>query len=81
MARDEQFTTFSVWECLFGLSVTARYFWRGVGRLDNLCGSPLNALVNSVQRRWFNELDAIHPMALGKGTTRIKLKNRGMSDK
>lgn len=64
MVTDEQFTSFTLWECLFGLSITARYFWRGVGRVDRLCGGPLHTLVAWVERRWFSSLNDVHPITL-----------------
>ena len=34
LAMDERFTTTALWELLFATSITQRYFWTGVARLD-----------------------------------------------
>ena len=65
MANDTQFTSFTLWECLFGLSITARYFWRGVVRVDRLFGGPLAAVTGWIEKRWLGALDDIHPLTLG----------------
>lgn len=64
LARDEQFTTFSSWECLFALSVTERLFWRALGRLDARLGGWATRLVARIERRAFSSLDEIHAMGL-----------------
>lgn len=64
LAEDTQFTTFSTWECLFALSVTARFFWLGVGRLDRAIGRPGGRLLDWLERRAFNGLQEVHGMRL-----------------
>lgn len=64
LADDERYTTFSTWECLFGLSVTWRRFWRGVGRADGWLGRPLGRLAGVLTRRLASGLEATHPLRL-----------------
>ncbi|MEA3275221.1 MAG: sulfotransferase [Pseudomonadota bacterium] len=64
LARDQRFTTFSTWECLFALSVTERRFWLGLGRLDALVGGPLRRLLDWLERRVFGAIAEVHSMSL-----------------
>jgi len=64
LAQDEQFTTFSTWECLFALSVTERHFWMALARLDRRIGAPLARLVDRLQSHAFAGLEQVHPMRL-----------------
>jgi hypothetical protein len=64
MARDEQFTTFSTWECLFALSVTARRFWSALAALDRRLGRPLGRLVRRLESRLTGTLQDVHATGL-----------------
>lgn len=64
LAADQQFTTFTVWECLFGLSITQRRLWMGLGRIDGWLGRPLGRTIRWAERRIFAALDDVHPMTL-----------------
>lgn len=65
LAQDPQFTTFSTWESLFALSVSARKFWLGLARLDRrLLGGALARALGWVERRGFGAMDEVHPMTL-----------------
>ncbi|MEZ5558005.1 MAG: sulfotransferase [Pseudomonadales bacterium] len=64
LADDPQFTTFSTWECLFALSVSARRFWLLVGTLDRRVGRPLGRLAALVERHALGGLDDVHPVRL-----------------
>ncbi len=64
LARDPAFTTFSTWECFFAPSITERYFWRGVGRLDRLVGRPLGRITGWIEARMLGWLDDVHPIRL-----------------
>ncbi|MGB5831516.1 MAG: sulfotransferase [Thiohalocapsa sp.] len=64
LAKDDQFTTFSAWECLFALSVTERRFWLGLTRIDALFGGPGAGLLDWLQHRVFASLDDVHAMSL-----------------
>lgn len=64
LARDEQFTTFRTWECLFAPSVTQRLFFLGLARADRLIGAPGARLLRRVERRLFAGLDDVHPMGM-----------------
>lgn len=64
LARDPQFTTFSTWECLFGISITWRLFWRAAGRVDRALGRPLGRLLDVIERRLLGGLQSVHPTGL-----------------
>lgn len=64
LAEDDQFTTFSTWECLFALSVTERRFWFGFVRLDTVFGHPFGRLLGWLENRVFNTLQDVHSMRL-----------------
>lgn len=64
LARDQQYTTFRTWECLFALSVTERKLWLGVAAADRAVGRPLGRLLGWVERRAFGALEGIHSMRL-----------------
>ncbi|NEX21524.1 sulfotransferase [Thiorhodococcus mannitoliphagus] len=65
LAEDEQYTTFSTWECFFALSVTARRFWLGVGWLDAKVGRPLGRLLNWSEGKLLGGMAEVHRMSLG----------------
>ncbi|QGU32394.1 sulfotransferase [Thermochromatium tepidum] len=64
LAQDARYTTFHAWECLFALSISARYVWLGLARLDALLGRPGARLIGWLERHAFSGLDAVHPMRL-----------------
>ena len=64
LAKDDQYTTFSTWECLFALSVTERRFWLGLSRIDALIGRPGARVLSWIERRIFAALDDVHAMSL-----------------
>jgi len=64
LAKDDQYTTFSTWECLFALSVTERRFWLGLSRIDTLIGRPGARVLSWIERRIFAALDDVHAMSL-----------------
>ncbi len=64
IAADEQFTTFSTWECLFAPSVTERRVIKGIARVDGWIGKPLARLVRWLEAKAFAGLDDIHDMSL-----------------
>ncbi|NEV63510.1 sulfotransferase [Thiorhodococcus minor] len=64
LAADEQYTTFSTWECFFALSVTARRFWLAVGRLDAKVGAPLSRLLRWAEGKLLGGMADVHSMSL-----------------
>ena len=64
LARDEQFTTMQTWECFFALSVTARWFWRFIGRVDDRMGGPLASLLERSVAAITGSLDDVHAVSL-----------------
>lgn len=63
LAEDPQYTTFRTWECLFALSLTWRYAWTGLARLDRVIGRPGGRLADRLERRLARGLEAVHPVA------------------
>jgi hypothetical protein len=64
LSADERFTTFRTWECLFGLSVTARKLLQAFGALDRTLGRPLGRLGRWFSRRFLAEMDEVHPFSM-----------------
>ncbi|EXJ11764.1 sulfotransferase [Imhoffiella purpurea] len=64
LAEDARYTTFSTWECLFALSVTARRFWLGIGRLDARLGGFGKRLLDWFEGHLFGGLEDVHSMRL-----------------
>ena len=60
----ERFTTTALWELIFAPSITQRFFWRGVGRLDALVGAPLSRLFFRLERWVLGGLDDVHQTGL-----------------
>ncbi|WP_077530943.1 sulfotransferase [Vreelandella utahensis] len=60
LAKDEKrFTSTRLWELIFAPSITQRYFWLGVGRVDRVLGRPLGrslALAENVVFGWFGDV-------------------------
>lgn len=60
LARDEErFTSTRLWELVFAPSITQRYFWLGMSRLDRVLGRPLSrclALAENVVFGWFGDV-------------------------
>lgn len=57
-------TTFRAWECLFAVSVTARYVCLGFGKLHRALGSPLARPGRWLGQRLVRRLDDIHTIRL-----------------
>ena len=64
LASDPSFTTFSTWECLFAPSISERYLWLGVGRVDRLVGRPLGRMLGWLEARSLAWIEDVHPMSL-----------------
>lgn len=64
LSADERFTTFRTWECLFGLSVTARRILQALARLDGILGRPLGRLGRWFGRRFLADMDEVHPFSM-----------------
>jgi hypothetical protein len=65
IAGDEKrFTTTTLWECLFAPSITQRYIWTAVARLDGWLGRPLGRALSWLERRVLGGLDDIHKTGL-----------------
>lgn len=64
LATNPGTTTFRTWECLFGVSVTARYVCLGLGKLHRALGSPFAWLGRRLGRRLAGRLDDIHPVRM-----------------
>lgn len=64
LSGDPDTTTFSTWECLFGLSVTSRKCCLMLGRLDRLIGRPAARLFEWLERRSLSSMQDVHPFRL-----------------
>lgn len=64
LSLDEQTTTFRTWECLFGLSVTARMLLLALGRMDRFLGRPFGRAGGWIGRRFLAGMDDVHPFAM-----------------
>lgn len=64
LAAREDHTTFSTWECLFAPSVSQRYFWHGLARVDRLLGQPLGRLLRMIETRLLASTSDVHPTGL-----------------
>ncbi len=64
LAKDEQFTTFRTWECLFAPSVIERKIWLGLAQVDNRLGRPFGRLLKGLEKHILGGLDDIHAMTL-----------------
>lgn len=60
----DRFTTTALWELVFAPSITQRYFWTGVVRLDRMLGRPLGRCLYWLERRALGGLDDIHSTGL-----------------
>ena len=64
LSADPQTTTFRTWECLFGLSVTARYVGLGLFRGHRMLGSPFNRVGRWLGKKVVGDLEDIHPIRM-----------------
>mgnify|MGYP006286306181 FL=1 len=64
LSADERTTTFRLWECLFGLSVTGRRLCLALGRADRALGRPFGRAGAWLGRRVIGDMDEVHPFAL-----------------
>ena len=64
LSNDERTTTFRMWECLFGLSVTGRRILAGLARLDGAIGRPFGRLGGWLGQRLLADMDDVHPFAM-----------------
>ncbi|MDT8409195.1 MAG: sulfotransferase [Wenzhouxiangellaceae bacterium] len=64
LSADAQTTTFRTWECLFGLSITARKLLLALGRIDRWVGRPLERLGGAVSRRLLSDMEEVHPFSM-----------------
>ena len=60
----DRFTTTQLWELIFAPSITERFLWIGLGKVDHLVGRPLDRLVRALERLSLGQLDAIHGTSL-----------------
>lgn len=61
---EEEFTTMRLWELIFAPSISQRYFWHGLAKLDSLIGRPLGGLMNWVESKALSGLDDVHATGL-----------------
>lgn len=66
LAADERTTTFSTWECLFGLSITGRYICLGLAGFDRLLGRPVGRLASWIGGRMLGSMDDVHEFGISE---------------
>ncbi|MEM7054392.1 MAG: sulfotransferase [Pseudomonadota bacterium] len=64
LSADADTTTFSLWECLFGLSVTAKKLVVLLIAIDRRSGRPFGRLIDFCERRWLSAMEDVHPLRL-----------------
>jgi len=64
LAKDRRYSTFRTWECLFGLSISARKLILAVAVADGWFGRPGKRLLSAIERRLWSKLDDVHPFSL-----------------
>lgn len=64
LADDEQYSTFSTWECFFAASVTWKKVFSGLAAFDRRLGAPLRRAAGWVGRRLAGRFDDTHPVRL-----------------
>ncbi len=64
LALDDRFTTTALWELLFAPSITQRYFWTMLAKLDRRAGRPMGRLLLWCERRLLGGLDGVHKTGL-----------------
>jgi hypothetical protein len=64
LSLDEQYTTFSTWECLFGLSISTRKLLLGLAAADRAVGRPFARLSGWLGGLLFAGMDDVHPLSL-----------------
>ena len=67
MAQDtEGFTGFQLWEMMMAPSITEKYIFTGIGKLDRLLGGFGKKLVLRIEKKALAELSKIHPTGFFK---------------
>lgn len=65
LAKDEErFTSTRLWELIFAPSITQRYFWIGIGRLDRIIGRPVGRLLDAAENAAFGWFGNVHQTGL-----------------
>ena len=64
LASDTRLTTWRTWECLFATSVTWRWCWHGMGRLDRLLGGPGRRGLQRLEALLLGRIRSVHAIAL-----------------
>lgn len=64
LAGDCRFTTVKLWECLFAPSVTERYLYACLARVDRGMGAPFNRILSELEGWLLERFNDIHPIGL-----------------
>lgn len=57
---DDQFTAVKTWEMIYAPTVTQKYFWSFIGKLDGLMGSPMKRMMIAREQAVAKEFNKIH---------------------
>lgn len=64
LAADEQATTFTLWECLFGVSICGRQLCRGLMWLDRRVAGAGSKVLRLLARPFSKSMDDVHPLSM-----------------
>jgi len=64
LSSDPDVTTFRMWECLFGLSVTGRRLLMLCAKIDRALGRPLGRLGSWLGTKFLSDMDDVHPFSM-----------------
>lgn len=62
--QKEYFTSFRLWEIIFAPSVTQKYFWLFLGKIDHFLGFPVSKILRIAEARIFGKFRTIHLIGL-----------------
>lgn len=59
-SMDDQFTAVKVWEMNYAPTITQKYFWSFIGKIDGIFGSPIKKLIIKMEDKVAGEFNKIH---------------------
>ncbi len=64
LADSGRFSSLKTWEILFAPSITQKFFWKGVGGLDRLCGRPAARTILVFEGWALRDFNRMHKVGL-----------------